>query len=195
MDPNGDITDTFDDDEFANTVESGTKGPWNDDSAVFEDPTVKGLKDELAGTKTSNYQQRRMRELQERSAKAAAQAGPTPRQQAQQETWGDAPSAWGDEAADQQDPAGAWGNEAQTDDLQRGLDWSNHEATADQQPGPAAAPAPQPPANRQAGGASTRVGINPASKAAAQQKSKNVTIAIAVVVLLAAAGAAYALLV
>ncbi|MFT7534893.1 MAG: hypothetical protein ACI85K_000843 [Hyphomicrobiaceae bacterium] len=114
MDANGDITDTFDDDdELANTIEAGHKGPWGDDSAVFEDPKVAKLKQEIAGTQTTGYQQRRMRELQERTAKAAANTPAAPSEQATTTTsWGEPESDWGDlDSPDEQAGKLDWGNQ------------------------------------------------------------------------------------
>lgn len=73
MDAKGDITDTFDDEEFTKSVEAGKAGPWNDESVVFEDPKFAKLKKELAVPKETDYRQRRLNELQERGLKNAAQ--------------------------------------------------------------------------------------------------------------------------
>tara|TARA_R110002072_G_scaffold67163_4_gene165152 strand:- start:26243 stop:27049 length:807 start_codon:yes stop_codon:yes gene_type:complete len=80
MDPNGDISDTFDDEDWVEPIESGKKGPWNDDSAVFEDPKLANLKKSITEPQQTDYQQRRLQELQKRGVKGKAgkQAPPTP---------------------------------------------------------------------------------------------------------------------
>lgn len=80
MDANGDISDTFDDEDLAKSIESGKNGPWNDGSAEFEDPKLAHLKKAMAAPPETGYQQRRLQELQERAVKgpAATQAKAAP---------------------------------------------------------------------------------------------------------------------
>jgi len=71
----GDILDAFDDaDDLAKSIQQGEKGPWNDESAVFEDPKLAQLKKEMAEPQQRDYQQRRMQELQKRAAAAEKEA-------------------------------------------------------------------------------------------------------------------------
>ena len=68
----GDILDSFDnDDALAKSIEKGQSGPWNDSSAAFEDPKLAQLQKQLMEPTTKlTYEQRRMRELQSRTARA-----------------------------------------------------------------------------------------------------------------------------
>ena len=71
----GDILDAFDDaEELTKSIQKGEKGPWNDDSAVFEDPKLAKLQKDLAEPKQTDYQQRRMQEMQRRAAAAQKEA-------------------------------------------------------------------------------------------------------------------------
>ena len=72
----GDILDSFDDDDaLAKSIEKGQSGPWNDSSAAFEDPKLAQLQKQLMEPTTKlTYEQRRMRELQSRTARAEQEA-------------------------------------------------------------------------------------------------------------------------
>jgi hypothetical protein len=96
MEPEGDITDAFDDGELEKTIQAGQKGPWNDDSAVFEDPKFAHLKKELTTAKQMGYQERRLLELQQRTAregrpKSAPVAATEP-----SAPWGEPTPMWND---------------------------------------------------------------------------------------------------
>lgn len=66
------MLDAFDDsDDLLRSVEEGQEGPWADESAQFEDPTVARLKEQLeAKPKAAGYQERRLQELQRRALEA-----------------------------------------------------------------------------------------------------------------------------
>ncbi|MFT4512912.1 MAG: hypothetical protein ACI89X_000710 [Planctomycetota bacterium] len=116
MDPDGDITDAFDDNELAKTIESGQKGPWNDDSAVFEDPKLADLKSKMAGGKSTDYQQRRLRELQKRTAMTSATTSAASSEQTTTTpSWGETESHW-----DEQDSS---------NELTGNLDWADSPPT------------------------------------------------------------------
>jgi hypothetical protein len=70
----GDILDEFDDDALAKSIEKGQSGPWKDNSAAFEDPKLAQLQKQLMEPTKLTYEQRRMRELQARTAKAEQDA-------------------------------------------------------------------------------------------------------------------------
>lgn len=100
MAPEGDITDAFDDDDLKNSITAGEAGPWNDETATFEDPRLTKVKKELTGQQTTGYQERRMRELQEQAAQKedAAQrtATATKANLSNEALWGDAPATFDD---------------------------------------------------------------------------------------------------
>lgn len=93
MEIDGDITDAFDDGELQRSIEAGQKGPWNDETAVFEDPKLSQLQKQMTVPERLDYQQRRLRELQRRaqarpgSQSQAARAGAV-RRPASQRTMG-----------------------------------------------------------------------------------------------------------
>lgn len=112
----GDILDAFDDaQDLTKSIEKGKDGPWNDETARFEDPKVAQLQEQLEQAKQQQgYQERRMRELQQRAAEKE-QKKTSPKAPAATDTaapvWGpDAPAAAEPQPAAQQPPAGAqWG--------------------------------------------------------------------------------------
>lgn len=115
MDPNGDISDTFDDaDDLVRSVENGRDGLWNDDSAVFEDPKVKELREKMeAANGQSDYQARRLRELQERGLKQAHEQNPPPEPQTNPDAEAGQGEQWGESTAWQGDNpqvTTAWGD-------------------------------------------------------------------------------------
>lgn len=102
MDPNGDITDAFDDDALAKSIESGQSGPWNDEAAVFEDPKLAKLKKELVVPKQTSYQERRLKEIREKALgqktrKKVAPPPPPPPEETGDGPWGEsATPVWND---------------------------------------------------------------------------------------------------
>lgn len=100
MEPEGDITDAFDDGELEKTIQAGQKGPWNDESAVFEDPNLANLKKALTTPKQLGYQERRLLELQQRTAaekKSKQRPKPTPVAATEPSApWGEPTPVWND---------------------------------------------------------------------------------------------------
>lgn len=71
----GDILDAFDDaEELTKSIRKGEEGPWNDESAVFEDPKLAQLQKEMTQPQETAYQQRRMQEIQRRAVEAEQKA-------------------------------------------------------------------------------------------------------------------------
>jgi len=106
MEPDGDITEAFDDGELAKSIEAGQQGPWNDQSAVFEDPKIETLKKAITTPEQADYKQRRLLEMQQRGAngklsankqvgasKAIAKSAPAAAPPAQA-PWGDPVPVW-----------------------------------------------------------------------------------------------------
>lgn len=99
MDPNGDITDAFDDDALARSIEAGKSGPWKDDSAEFEDPRLTKVSKDLVTPKATDYQHRRIKELQERAAQqeASGAAAATAPAEPKLDLWGEPQTSTWDE--------------------------------------------------------------------------------------------------
>lgn len=69
MGKHGDITDEFDDDALRQSIETASsKGAWKNEEG-FEDPKLKEIAQKLATAPIENYAERRLRELQQRTAK------------------------------------------------------------------------------------------------------------------------------
>lgn len=79
MNPDGDITDAFDDDELTRSIEAGKNGPWNDDTAEFMDPKLVQLKKQLEKPKQRSYSERRLEELQRKAEQSGKPAPKKPR--------------------------------------------------------------------------------------------------------------------
>lgn len=66
MDPNRDITDAFDDEKLKRTIAGSPDDPWRDPEAVFVDPKLKELEQQLSQAPLRGYHRRRLDELEER---------------------------------------------------------------------------------------------------------------------------------
>ena len=76
MGTNGDITDEFDDDSLKQSIESANQaGQWKDDGATFADPKLRDIATKLATVPSESYTERRLRELQERTARKEKKTG------------------------------------------------------------------------------------------------------------------------
>lgn len=69
MGKHGDITDEFDDDALRQSIETAsTRGTWKNEDG-FEDPKLKEIAQKLTTAPIESYAERRLRELQQRTAK------------------------------------------------------------------------------------------------------------------------------
>lgn len=66
MDPNGDITDAFDDEQLKRSIAGSPDDPWRNPEAEFVDPKLKELEQQLAHPTPRGYHRRRLDELEER---------------------------------------------------------------------------------------------------------------------------------
>lgn len=73
MDPDGDISDAFDDEALQNSIAAGQQGPWGTDEEQFVDPKLQELAKQLKEPPKLDYKARRLEEMQKRAMSRGAQ--------------------------------------------------------------------------------------------------------------------------